>query len=143
MMKYNTGTGDLTNWIVEEATFKSRLQGKCEAIFCQGNGYMGIRCATEESYTGQVRNTFVAGTFNRFDQYDVTELPNTADCTALDIWVDGELFSLDKGTFTNYSRTLNLKNGEVSRSFEWTNAEGKTLALHSGGLCRWPTCIRL
>ena len=128
MMKYNTGTGDLTNWIVEEATFKSRLQGKCEAIFCQGNGYMGIRCATEESYTGQVRNTFVAGTFNRFDQYDVTELPNTADCTALDIWVDGELFSLDKGTFTNYSRTLNLKNGEVSRSFEWTNAEGKTLA---------------
>lgn len=128
MMKYNKGTGDLTNWIVEEADFKARLQGKCEAIFCQGNGYMGIRCATEESYTGQVRNTFVAGTFNRFDQYDVTELPNAADSTALEILVDGELFSLDKGTFTNYSRTLNLTNGEVIRSFEWTNAGGKTLA---------------
>ena len=128
MMKYNTGTGDLTNWIVEEADFKSRLQGKCEAIFCQGNGYMGIRCATEESYTGQIRNTFVAGTFNRFDEFDVTELPNAADVTAVDIWIDGELFSLDKGTFTNYSRTLNLKNGEVNRTFEWTNADGKSFA---------------
>ncbi|AQG80077.1 glycoside hydrolase family 65 protein [Spirosoma montaniterrae] len=128
MMKYNTGSGDLTNWIVEEAAFTPKFQGKCEAIFCQGNGYMGVRCATEESYTNQVRNTFVAGTFNKFDEYDVTELPNAADVTALDIWIDGDLFSLDKGSFTNYSRTLNLKTGEVVRSFEWTNRAGKTFA---------------
>ena len=126
MMKYNTGTGDLSNWIVEEADFTSKLQGKCEAIFCQGNGYLGVRCATEESYTGQMRDTFVAGTFNKFDEVEVTELPNAADVTAVDIWIDGELFSLDKGTFTNYSRTLNLKNGEVNRTFEWTNAAGKS-----------------
>lgn len=128
MMKYNTGTGDLTNWIVEETSFTSTLQGKCEAIFCQGNGYLGVRCATEESYTGQVRNTFVAGTFNKFDESEVTELPNAADVTAVDIWIDGDLFSLDKGTFTHYARTLNLKNGEVNRTFEWTSAGGKSFA---------------
>ena len=128
MMNYSKGTGHLTNWIVEEAHFESKLQGKCEAIFCQGNGYMGIRCATEESYTGQTRDTFVAGTFNKFDDNEVTELPNAADVTAAEIWIDGELFSLDKGTFSNYSRTLNLKNGEVCRSFEWTNKQGKAFA---------------
>ena len=128
MMKYNKGTGDLTNWIVEEADFNSKLQGKCEAVFCQGNGYMGIRCATEESYTGQMRDTFVAGTFNKFDDNEVTELPNAVDMTSVDIWIDGDLFSLDKGAFTHYSRTLNLKNGEVSRTFEWTNAAGKSFA---------------
>ncbi len=127
-MQYSKGIGDLTNWMVEEANFESKLQGKCEAIFCQGNGYMGIRCATEESYIGQVRDTFVAGTFNKFDDKEVTELPNAADITAAEIWIDGELFSLDKGSFTDYSRTLNLKNGEVSRSFRWTNNHGKVFA---------------
>ena len=127
-----------TDWIVEEANFESKLQGKCEAIFCQGNGYMGIRCTTEESYTGQTRDTFVAGTFNKFDQNEVTELPNAADVTAAEIWIDDDLFSLDKGTFSNYSRTLNLKNGEVCRSFEWTNAKGKsfTFAFNSK-VCLW------
>ena len=128
MMNYGKGTGDLTNWIVEEANFESKLQGKCEAIFCQGNGYMGIRCATDESYTGQTRDTFIAGTFNKFDYNEVTELPNAADVTAAEIWIDGDLFSLDKGTFSNYSRILNLKNGEVYRSFEWINAHGKSFA---------------
>ena len=128
MMHYNKGTEGLTNWIVEETDFKSRLQGKCEAIMCQGNGYVGIRCATEENYTGQVRNTFVAGTFNKFDQNEVTELPNAADMTALEIWIDGELFGLEKGTFKNYSRTLNLQNGEVVRTFDWTSHDGKTFA---------------
>lgn len=128
MMKYNTGSGSLTNWIVEEADFNAKFQGKCEAIFCQGNGYLGVRCATEESYIGQTRNTFVAGTFNKFDDYDVTELPNAADMTALDIWIDGEQFALDKGTFMDYSRTLNLQTGEVIRSFAWTNWADKTFA---------------
>ena len=128
MIHYNSGTGALENWLVSEASFDVRFQGKCETIFCQGNGYMGIRCATEETYIGQVRNTFVAGTFNKFDEYDVTELPNAADLTALEISIDGDLFSLEKGTFSDYHRTLNLQNGEVVREFTWMNNAGKAFA---------------
>ncbi len=124
-MDYGRETGDLKNWLVSEATFNAQYQGKCEAIFCLGNGYMGIRSATEESYTGQVRNCFVAGTFNRFDESEVTELPNTADVTAIDIYIDNELFSLEKGQYDHYHRTLNLKTGELERAFNWTNREGK------------------
>ncbi|KPL14796.1 MAG: trehalase [Bacteroides sp. SM23_62] len=126
MMDYNRGTGDLKGWLVSEPVFDILHQGKYEAILSQGNGYMGVRSATEESYVGQVRNCFVAGTFNRFDENEVTELPNAADVTALDIYIDNELFSLEKGRVSNYHRTLNLKTGELERTFEWTNPAGKS-----------------
>jgi hypothetical glycosyl hydrolase len=126
MMNYDKGTGELQNWLVTETDFDTRFQGKCETIFCQGNGYMGMRTATEERYINQVRDTFVAGTFNKFDDNDVTELPNAADVSNIDIRIDGKLFGLDKGSFTNYSRILNLKTGEVTRTFIWKNEEGKS-----------------
>ena len=125
MLQYNSGEGALTNWLVTENDFDTRFQGKCETIYCQGNGYMGMRTATEERYINQVRNTFVSGTFNKFDEYDVSELPNAADVSNIDIWIDGKLFGLDKGSFSDYHRTLNLKTGEVTREFTWKNQEGK------------------
>jgi len=128
-MDYYRGTGELASWLVSEPAFNPLHQGKCEAIMCLGNGYMGIRSATEEGYVGQVRNCFVAGTFNRFAENEVTELPNAADVTALDIYIDNELFSLLKGEVRDYHRTLNLKTGELEREFEWTNPKGKTFKL--------------
>lgn len=125
MMNYDKGAGELKNWLVTETDFDTRFQGKCETIFCQGNGYMGMRTATEERYINQVRDTFVSGTFNKFDDNDVTELPNAADVSNIDIRIDGKLFGLDQGSFINYSRTLNLKTGEVTRAFIWKNVEGK------------------
>ena len=126
MMNYDKGTGELKNWLVTETDFDTRFQGKCETIFCQGNGYMGMRTATEERYINQVRDTFVSGTFNKFDDNDVTELPNAADVSNIDIRIDGKLFGLDKGSFSDYHRTLNLKTGEVTRAFIWKNEEGKS-----------------
>jgi hypothetical glycosyl hydrolase len=124
-MDYTRGTAELANWLVSEPVFNTLHQGKCEAIMSLGNGYMGVRSATEESYAGQVRNCFVAGTFNRFAENEVSELPNTADVMALDIYIDKEHFSLEKGEVRHYHRTLNLKTGELVREFEWVNPEGK------------------
>ena len=126
MINYNNGKDEYKNWIVSETQFKVKYQKKCEAIFCLGNGHLGIRSATEESYLGQVRNTFISGTFNKFGENEVTELPNAADMIAIDIYIDGELFSLEKGIASDYERTLNLKTGELKRHFTWTNKQGKT-----------------
>jgi hypothetical glycosyl hydrolase len=46
--------------------------------------------------------------------------------TAFDIYIDNELFSLEKGEVRDYHRTLNLKTGELEREFEWSNPEGKS-----------------
>lgn len=119
MMNYTKGQGEYKNWLVEETKFNTNYLGKCEAIMYLGNGYMGVRSVTEEKYKNEVRNHFVNGTFNKFDEYEVTELPNIADFTELKIKLDGEILDLEKGEVENYSRTFNLKDGYLIREFLW------------------------
>lgn len=130
MLKYNLGTEKDTNWIVSETRFNSDNLGKVEAIFALGNGYLGIRSATEEQYLGEIRNLFVAGTFNKFDDFEVTELPNVADILQLDITLNNEKFSLEKGRLKEYRRDLNLKNGELVRRVVWENTQGHQFLLN-------------
>lgn len=127
IMKYDSGTGELAGWLVEESAFDPRYLGKCEAVFCQGNGYLGLRNALEEEYVGETRNLFVTGTFDRFDANEVTELPNMPDMTKIVLWIDGKRFSMEQGTLYDYHRTLNLKNGETVRRFEWESPDGKRI----------------
>ncbi|MGL6120777.1 MAG: hypothetical protein ACRC0V_09755, partial [Fusobacteriaceae bacterium] len=75
--------------------------------------------STEEKYLKETRNHFVSGTFNKFDENEVTELPNIADFTELDILLNGERLDLEKGEIKNYSRDLNLKIGLITRTFSW------------------------
>ncbi len=121
IMNYKKGSGELRNWLVSESAFDARYLGKCESIFCQGNGYMGLRAALEEQYVGETRGMFITGTFNKFDDGEVSELPNFPDVTKFMINLGGHPFGMDKGTVKNYERTLNLKNGEVTRNFHWTS----------------------
>lgn len=116
-------------WIIGEDRFDSKFLGKCESIMCLGNGYMGMRSATEEHYLGEVRDIFIAGTFNKFDENEVTELPNGADVTAFDIEINGEFFQLEKGTIKDYNRELNLKSGELSRRIIWVSSKGDEIAI--------------
>lgn len=127
MLNYSLGKGRDENWVVSEVKFSPDALGKCEAIMYLGNGYMGVRSATEEPYIGEKRNWFVAGTFNRFAESEVTELPNLPDVTRLDIRVDGERFHLLVGETKDYVRQLNLRTAELIRTFDWTSPKGKTL----------------
>ncbi|MBL1229767.1 glycoside hydrolase family 65 protein [Enterococcus sp. BWB1-3] len=107
-------------WQIEELGFDSKYLGKTESIMALGNGYLGTRSAAEEHYTNERRNTFVAGTFNKFDENEVSELPNIPDLWWMDFIINGENFTLEKGKVSNYSKRLNLRTGELTREFEWT-----------------------
>lgn len=130
MLNYHLGTNHNKNWVITETHFDPEFQGKCEAIMSLGNGYLGLRSATEETYVGQVRNLFVAGTFNQVDEFEVTELPNVADITELKIRLNGELFSLEKGLIREYRRDLNVRTGELSREIVWESPRKETYKLH-------------
>jgi hypothetical glycosyl hydrolase len=129
MMNYSLGVGPSENWLIAEEAFSVLQQGKCESIFYLANGYMGLRSATEERYPYQTRDTFVAGTFNKFDDNEVTELPNAADSLEIEILIDGEPFSLQLGHTESYRRSLNLQTGEVVREIVWQSPQGKRFAL--------------
>jgi len=108
------------DWILKETKFDPTALGKCEAIMCLGNGYMGLRSSTEERYVGEKRGLFIAGTYNRFDENEVCELPNAADVLEMDIKLNGQHFSLMQGTIEEYSRELNFCTGELHRYILWT-----------------------
>jgi hypothetical glycosyl hydrolase len=127
MISYSHGKGNLENWIVSEELFQPDSLGKSEAIMYLGNGYMGLRSAAEEPYMKEVRNLFANGTFNKAGENEVTELPNIADVTRLDIRIDGDRFSLEFGKTKDYIKQLNIKTAELIRSFVWTSPKGKVL----------------
>lgn len=129
IMKYRADDAEHDGWVVEESRFDSRYLGKCESIFCQGNGYMGVRCALEEEYVGETRGMFVNGTFNKFDVDEVTELPNLPDVTKWILTFNGRRFHMDAGRVSGYRRVLNLKNGEVTRELEWESPDGDRVGL--------------
>ncbi|MCJ8011612.1 glycoside hydrolase family 65 protein [Paenibacillus sp. KQZ6P-2] len=120
---------ELDQWSFTETEFNPLAQGKCESVMSLGNGYMGLRSATEEAYIGATRNLFVNGTFNRFDDFEVTELPNAADVTQVELLIDGKRFTLETGSVTDYARTLNLRDAELTRSFVWESDQGKRIRL--------------
>lgn len=130
MMDYSIGTGGLKDWILADTSFSVDSLGKSEAVMMLGNGYMGLRSAAEEPYIREKRNLFINGTFNKSQENEVTELPNAADVTQLDIRVDGECFSLELGKTTEYIKQLNLKTAELTRSFVWESPKGKKLRFH-------------
>lgn len=91
---------------------------KYESLMYQGNGYLGIRGSLEEHYLGEKRDMFVIGTFDKFRK-EATELPNLPDLVNLEIRINDQKFSLNDGEILDYQRGLNLKNGEMKRSFIW------------------------
>ncbi len=129
MIQYNYGTGDRKNWLIAETAFDRDHQGKCEAIFCLGNGYLGQRAALEEPYAGQTRGMFICGTFDRFDESEVTELPNAADLTQINLTLDGCRFAMDRGGLDSYLRVMDLKTGELTRTVQWQHPDGQRFRL--------------
>lgn len=118
-----------SEWKIIETDFDPNALGKVEANFCLGNGYLGLRSATEEKYLGETRDLLVAGTFDRFSSEEVTELPNAADVTNIEITLNGIRFDLTQGTIQEYSRELNIQTGLLTRKVIWTSPKNEEFIL--------------
>ena len=128
-LSYNKGILEDKNWIIQESQFRRRELKKIESIFAQGNGYLGQRAALEEKYSTETRGLYLAGTFDRFGEEEVTELPNLADFTNLRIYLDEEEFRMVQGKIILYSRELNLKDGVITRHIYWEGRSGVEVEL--------------
>lgn len=129
VMNYRKGTGAETSWIIEETSFHEKYTGKCESIFTQGNGYLGLRNSLEERYVDTVRGMFITGTFNKASKEEATELPNVSDIVNMEIELNGERFSMNENNIKEYSRTLNLYTGETCRNVLWKGKNGDIVHL--------------
>ena len=117
------------DWILREDGFDAEHLGKCEAIMSLGNGYLGLRSATEEKYLNETRDLLINGTFNKFAPSAVTELPNAADMTAIELTINKERFTLEQGSIGSYSKELNIRKAELKREIVWTSPKGAQVGL--------------
>ncbi len=125
---YDYGKEEKTNWIVAEQSYDPAYSGKIESLFALGNGYMGVRAATEERYAHEIRGSYVAGVFDAFPG-EVTELANLPDWLTLEIVVEGERFSCVSGRVLSYLRLLDVRSGRLRREVQWESPAGRQIKL--------------
>ena len=118
-------------WLVREGEFSPESIRKYESILCQGNGYMGVRASLEESYERTSRCTLVAGTFDWAAHKNTTELPASADTTAVHLTADGIPLALTAENMESHGRSLDLRNGLLRRKFIWVPRPGLRLEIAS------------
>lgn len=114
---------EAARWQVTEDTLNPQRLPAQEAVFTVGNGYVGTRGTFEEGWGTRVPLTLVAGLWDDVPIVH-TELVNAGDWTAVDIWVNGEAFRLDRGTVLAYRRTLDMRQGVLRRAVRWQSPEG-------------------
>ncbi|MGZ9413458.1 glycosyl hydrolase family 65 protein [Mycoplasma sp. AC157] len=114
---------DTKNFIISQTGFDPLVTKKTESIFSQGNGYLGIRAVDEERSVFNKEDFFVNGIFNQGDKTEVSEIANLADLIQTSIYIDDEIFMIDKKM--EYTKSLDLKNGLLFREIKFSKKSKK------------------
>lgn len=132
-------------WNVTEDHLDLAMNYRNETTFALSNGYIGTRGTHEEAYDFDeqhgLEGNFLNGLYEqehvRYGEWNFgfpTEsqtILNVPNCKTIRLVVDGEPMDIRTGTLQNYRRTLDMKHGQVVRSFEWTSPNGKTVRVES------------
>ncbi len=122
-------------WTVQHERFEGspHRQQRWETVLTIGNGYLGTRGSLEERHTGDVPATLISGLFDGTPIVH-TELANAPDWLALQLFIDGERFSLEQGHILAHTRTLDLRDGTLTRLVRWRSPAGRTVEIR---IKRW------
>jgi maltose phosphorylase len=127
--------------IIEDQWNPAKHQGS-ESLFSLGNGHMGQRANFEEHYSGKhLQGSYVAGIYypdktrvgwwkNGYPEYFAKVL-NSVNWIGINVEVAGEVLDLAKVAVRDFSRTLNMKEGTLHRSFIATMSDGKQLKVEA------------
>jgi maltose phosphorylase len=123
-------------WLVIEKGFHPDRSRVSEAIFSSANEYMGVRGYFDEGYSGdRHQGSYINGI------YESRNIPksykgistsgnymiNTLDWLYTRVSVGSETLDLAKSKFSDFTRTLDMRNGIVVRAFTWNLAGGKKI----------------
>ncbi|MGM0502954.1 MAG: glycoside hydrolase family 65 protein, partial [Bacillota bacterium] len=134
---------EVDEWKVIETEFDIESNYRDESIFALGNGYLGMRGNFEEGYSGP-EDSSLAGTYlNGFyektplhyseEQYGFAQntetMLNVTDSKIIELYVEGERFDLLTGELIDYQRSLDFKQGILTREVIWKSPQGKKIKL--------------
>jgi maltose phosphorylase len=127
-------------WLIVEEGFHPEMNRESESIFSIGNGYMGQRANFEEQYSGdKMQGSYVAGVYypdktrvgwwkNGYPEYFAKVL-NAPNWIGIDVSLNGQAVDLATADIKSFTRTLNMKEGYLERSFSLTLNDGKIIEI--------------
>lgn len=127
-------------WSIVEEEFDPAYQRAAESIFSLGNGHMGQRANFEESYSGDsLQGSYIAGIYypdktkvgwwkNGYPEYFAKVL-NSVNWIGINIQVNGEQLDLARCDVKDFTRTLNMREGYLQRSFTARLKNGSEIAV--------------
>lgn len=132
----------VNEWRIIEDSFDPARNEVSESVFSIGNGYMGQRANFEERYNGlSLQGSYMAGVYypdktrvgwwkNGYPEYFAKVL-NSVNWIGIDVEIDGETLDLSTATVEDFVRTLDMREGTLSRSFAAILSNGKKVRVES------------
>lgn len=111
-------------WVVFERGFEPAAIRHQETVFTIGNGNFALRGTFEEGHPAENAASFMHRVWDDLP-VQVTELANLPRWWGLDLWLDDHRVRPDAGMVAETERTLDLRNGLLSRSFRWRAGPGE------------------
>ena len=132
-------------WTVTEESFDRETNYRNETTFSLSNGYIGTRGTFEEAYgfdidtglEGNYVNGFYESEKIRYGEANFgsplysQSLLNLPNLKETQLYLDGELFDMEKGQVEGYARRLHMKEGYLERSLVWTSPAGKAVRIRT------------
>jgi maltose phosphorylase len=132
----------LDEWNIIEEGFLRENVTSSESIFSIGNGRMGQRANFEEKYSGDtLQGSYIAGVYypdktkvgwwkNGYPEYFAKVL-NAANWIGINIQVNNQELDLNINKVTDFKRVLNMREGNLSRSFQATFTNSNTVKVNT------------
>jgi alpha,alpha-trehalose phosphorylase len=128
-------------WRIIERKWSPAYARRTETAFSLANGYLGARGTFDESRPSFRPGVYVNGFHETWPivhpepAYGLARvgqtLVNVPDATVIELFVDDEPLFLPTARTRSYVRTLDMRNGILSRDLEWVTPSGKHIWVHS------------
>ncbi|NYJ03497.1 alpha,alpha-trehalose phosphorylase [Nocardioides thalensis] len=131
----------LDEWRLVEKRFSADDLGVTESLFSVGNGYLGMRGNFSESRDAHVDGTYVNGFHETWPILHAEEaygfarvgqtIVNAPDPKVIRLYVDDEPLQMSTADLREYERSLDFRDGVLTRQLLWRTPGGKRVRIRS------------
>ena len=128
-------------WKIIEKEFYPEFLGQMETIFALSNGYLGMRGTFEEGTPFYNHGNLINGFYESWpivygeQAYGFAKtgqtIVNLHDLKIIRLFVDDEPFFLPTANLKQFTRTLDMKEGVLTRDILWEMPSGKLVSIKS------------
>ncbi len=128
-------------WSIRETELDFGMMAQCESLFALANGHIGLRGNLDEGEPHALPGTYLNSV------YELRPLPyaeagygypasaqsviNVTNGKLIRLLVDDEPFDLRYGQLHTHERVLDLRDGVLHRTTQWTSPAGRTVEVRS------------